>query len=143
MAYIYIDPNNVNEWGYNILIKDDAEKAVTPNENNCYKEFDISDSQYEDLKMERKFVRFNDSDELEFMDVEPMTWNNVEEINQYVSDNFSGDPTVDGISTATLGRKAVHDAVNAIDWSGETFPLTGHFKVLCAAKGMTWNPKDF
>jgi|TARA_E500000318_G_scaffold111825_1_gene131984 hypothetical protein len=144
MAYLYIDKNRVNEWGHNIIMEDDAEKTANPNHNNCYKEFNITQPQYEDLKFQKKFVRFNDSDELEWMDIDPITWNSLEEINQYVTDNFGEDPTiVFGVNPSNVARKEVYDQIKAIDWSGETFPLTGHFHALCAAKGLTWNPKDF
>jgi len=78
------------------------------------------------------------------MDIDPITWNSLEEINQYVTDNFGEDPTiVFGVNPSNVARKEVYDQIKAIDWSGETFPLTGHFHALCAAKGLTWNPKDF
>jgi len=144
MAYLYIDQDHVNEWGHNIIMVDDAEKALNPNVNNTYKEFTITAEQYEDLKMQRKLVRFNGSNELEWMDIDPITWNSLEEINQYITDNFGTDPVeFFGSNPSTLARKEVYDQIKAMDWSTETFPLTGHFHALCAAKGLTWNPKDF
>ena len=143
MAYVYIDSVQVNNWGWNILIKDDAEKANEQNNNNTYQEFTITAEQYEDLKLDRKNVRFNNSNELEWMDQETMTWNSVEEINQYVSDNFGHDPRDYDHSPIGESKKETWDKINAIDWSSETFPLTGHFKVLCSEKGVTWQPKHW
>ena len=80
MAYVYIDSVQVNNWGWNILIKDDAEKANEQNNNNTYQEFTITAEQYEDLKLDRKNVRFNNSNELEWMDQEPNKYHNLVEM---------------------------------------------------------------
>jgi hypothetical protein len=142
MAYLYIAHQHVDDWaGHNGIMRDDAEKAANPNHNNCYKEFTITSEQYEDLKMLRKKVKFNNSNELEWMDIEPETWNSLEEMNQYISDNFSSDPTDLGNTPFNQAQKAIYDAIKAIDWSSETFPLTGHFRDLCVAKGLSWEAK--
>jgi len=141
MAYLYIAQGHVDKWGHNGIMRDDAEKAASPNHNNSYKEFTITSEQYEDLKMQRKKVKFNNSNELEWEDVPTMTWNSLEDLNQYISDNFSFNPIDWGNTPFNQAKQSVYDAVKAIDWSSESFPLTGHFKDLCVAKGLSWEAK--
>ena len=107
---------DINAVGAAKVMKDDAELAANPNHNNCYKQFTITTEQYNDLRLGRKSVSRDATDNLIWHDEPPFTYNTLEELNTHIQGSYPDE--------GSDKRKAFCAQVRVLDFSDLTFPIT-------------------
>jgi len=94
-----------------------------------YKIIACTDEQYNNVKLEKAFVKYNNSDNLVITNAEYI-WADHTKLREAIDD--TAEPTTNA------ANKACVIAVKAEDFSSETFPLSKSVPELAEEKGISW-----
>ena len=130
MAAKFIFAKNATD-DYGALYRIAADGAdISAIDANAYKIIDATDSQFNDVRLDKKEVKYDSSDSLTFQNTS-VSWASEAEL----------DTEIDALTNSVENNSSWSTQITTLkakDFSSETFPCTKTIPELAEEKGMTW-----